>query len=208
MSASNVRTDASRLSKYDQLVFRAESALNLVAGTMVFGLVCLAVAHVLSRKLLNAPLPGFVDWVEQFMAFFALLGIAYVHRLGGHIRMDMLVGKLKGRTLWVAEFVSSIVIMLLITALIYGTYFHFDRSFDLNSPLWSRDSSIDIAIPLWPAKLVVTLSLALLWVRLCLQIWAYGRAIVTGDAEPVAVPLIEDAAQQAAHEATVLGASE
>lgn len=203
MSSANVKTDATRLSRLDRALFAVESAFNLMAGITVFALVCLAVVHVLSRKLLNAPLPGFVDWVEQFMAVFAFLGVAYAHRLGGHIRMDMLVGRLKGRTLWIAEFVSTIVILLLVSALIYGTYFHFDRSFDLNAPLWSRDSSIDIALPLWPAKLIVFLSLALLWLRLALQVWAYGRAIRSGAEEPIAIPLIEDAAQMAAHEADV-----
>ena len=205
MSSSNVRTDDSRLSRLDQAVFKVESLLTLMAGITIFALVCLAVAHVLARKLINSPLPGFVDWVEQFMAVFAFLGIAYAHRLGGHIRMDMLVGKLRGRTLWVTELISSIVILLLVSALIYGTFYHFDRSFDLNAPMWSRDSSIDIAIPLWPAKLIVSMSLMLLWVRLALQIWAYGRAVRTGEDDPVAVPKIEDAAQVAAHEAEVLG---
>jgi len=203
MSSANVRTDATRLSLLDRALFTVESAFNLMAGITVFALVCLAVVHVLSRKLLNAPLPGFVDWVEQFMAVFAFLGVAYAHRLGGHIRMDMLVGRLKGRTLWIAEFVSTIVILLLVSALIYGTYYHFARSLDWNAPLWSRDSSIDIAIPLWPAKLIVCVSLALLWLRLVLQVWAYGRAIRTGADEPIAIPLIEDAAQMAAHEADV-----
>lgn len=206
--ASNVRLDDSRLSRLDQAVFVVESALNLLAGITIFALVCLAVANVLSRKFFNFPMPGFVDWVEQFMAIFAFLGLAYVHRLGGHIRMDMLVGKLKGRALWLVEFTSSIVILLLVSALIYGTYFHFDRSFDFAAPLWSRDSSIDIAIPLWPAKLAVTLSLVLLWLRLVLQIWAYGRALIEGGETPIAVPLIEDAAQQAAHEAEVMGAKQ
>ncbi|MEJ6502244.1 MAG: TRAP transporter small permease [Rhodobacterales bacterium] len=206
MSASNVKTNGTTLSKLDQALFRVESALNLTAGIMVLGLVCLAVTHVLSRKLLNAPLPGFVDWVGQFMAVFAFLGIAYTQRLGGHIRMDMLVGRLKGRTLWLTETVSSFVILLLVSALVYGTFFHFNRSFDFGSPLWSRDSSIDIALPLWPAKLIVTLSLVLLWVRLVLQVWAFGRAFREGAVEPIGVPLIEDAAQLAAHEAEVLRA--
>ncbi len=205
--SANVRTDSSRLSKLDQAVFKVESALNLMAGVMIFALVCLAVAHVLSRKILNVPLPGFVDWVEQFMAIFAFLGLAYVHRLGGHIRMDMMVGRLKGRTLWGVEFASTIVMLLLVTALFYGTYFHFDRSFDFNAPLWSRDSSIDIAIPLWPAKLVVTVSLGLLWLRLVLQLWAYGRALKENVESPIAVPLILDAAQQAALEAEAMGAA-
>ncbi len=201
MTTSNVAVDATLLSRLDRGLFKVESVMNLIAGLMILALVFLAVVHVLSRKIFNAPLPGFVDWVEQFMAVFAFLGIAYCHRLGGHIRMDMVVGKLRGRTLWLVEMLSSIFMILLVSVLIYGSYFHFDRSFDWAAPLFSRDSSIDIAIPLWPAKLIVPFSLSVLWLRLALHIWGFGRAYKTGEARPVAVPLIEDAASLAAHEA-------
>ena len=99
--------------------------------------------------------------------------------------------------------------LILTTALIYGTWFHFDRSFDLTRPLWSNDSSIDIALPLWPAKFLVPFAMSILWVRLWLHLWGYGRAVWTGVDEPVAVPLIEDAATQANKEAhTVEGAAD
>jgi len=209
MSTSSVLTDTTQLSRLDRAVFRFESFLNLAAGVTIFALVGLAVVHVLSRKFLNAPVPGYVDWTEQFMAVFAFLGLAYCQREGGHIRMDILLSVLKGRRLWLAEFLSILFMLILTTALIYGTFYHFDRSFDWNAPLFSRDSSIDIALPLWPAKLIVTFSMALLWVRLVLQLWGYGRALRTGEATPVAVPLIETAAETANKEAhSVEGADE
>jgi len=43
----------------------------------------------------------------------------------------------------------------LIVALVWGSWAHFDRSFDMTRPMWSRDSTIDIGLPLWPAKLIV-----------------------------------------------------
>ncbi|MEL6597767.1 MAG: TRAP transporter small permease, partial [Pseudomonadota bacterium] len=43
-----------------------------------------------------------------------------------------------------------------------------------------------------------------LCLRLVLQLVAYGRAIVLGLEKPVAVPLIESAAEQAAREAETL----
>ena len=89
--------------------------------------------------------------------------------------------------------------------LIWGSWAHFQRSFDWGSPLWSRDSTIDIGLPIWPAKLLVPLAFSILALRLVLQLWAYGRAIRTGGDRPVAVPLIEDAAQQAMREAETLG---
>ena len=204
-ASSSVLSDDSTLSRADRIWFRLESFFNLWSGIIIFMLVMLAVYNVLGRKIFNAPVPGYVDWTEQFMAVFAFLGLAYCQREGGHIRMDMVVGKLHGRVLWLAELLGVIFMLLLTTALIYGTWFHFDRSFDFSKPLWSNDSSIDIALPLWPAKFLVPVSLALLWVRLALQIWGYGRALRRGEDKPVAVPLVEDPMTQAAHEAETVG---
>jgi len=207
MTTSPVLQDASALSRADRAFFRFESLLNLVGGITIFALVALAVVHVLSRKLLNAPVPGYIDWTQQCMALFAFLGLAYTQREGGHIRMDIVIGQLKGRPLWLAEWLSILLILILTTALIYGTFYHFDRSFDMTRPNWSTDSSIDISLPLWPAKLVVTLSMVVLWLRLWLQLWGFGRALRTGDEQPVAVPLVMDASQQARAEAeSVAGA--
>ena len=161
----------------------------------------LAVVSVTGRNAFTAPVPGYVDWIEQAMPLIAITGIAYVQRLGGHIRMDLFVGFLRGRALWAAEFVTTALILLLILVLIYGSWSHFMRSFDFAAPLWSRDSSIDIALPIWPAKLVVPVAFSVLAVRLVLQLWGYARAFRAGADAPVAVPLIEDAATQAANEA-------
>jgi TRAP-type C4-dicarboxylate transport system permease small subunit len=115
--------------------------------------------------------------------------------------MDMVVGALKGRTLYIVEFVTTAVILALIVLLIWGSWAHFARSFDFGAPLWSRDSSIDIGIPLWPAKLLAPVAFSVLCLRLFLQLWAYARAIRHPDQSPIAVPLIADAATQAAMEA-------
>lgn len=198
---SLVPADATALSRFDRIWLRLEAALNLLSGIVIFALVVMAVCNVLGRKLFNTPIPGYVDWTEQLMAAFAFLGLAFCQREGGHIRMDIVVGRIRGRILWLAELLAVVFMLLLATALIYGTWFHFDRSFDLAKPLWSTDSSIDIALPLWPAKLLVPFSMAILWVRLALQVWAYGRALRTGASQPVAVPLVEDPASVTAHEA-------
>lgn len=201
MSSSPVRSDDTLLSRIDRSFLKVEASMNLASGVVIFALVVLAVTNVLGRKLFNIPVPGYVDWTEQFMAFFAFLGLAYCQREGGHIRMDILVGQLHRRPLWIAEFLSTLFMLLLTTALIYGTYHHFLRSFDFASPMWSRDSSIDIALPLWPAKLVVTLAMVTLWIRLAIQLWGFARAARTNAERPVAVPLVQNAATQAMNEA-------
>lgn len=199
--SSLVLSDSSFLSRADRTLFRAETALALLSGLAVFSLMLLAVGSVGGRNAFNQPLPGYVDWIEQAMPLIAFMGIAFVQREGGHIRMDMLVGKLRGRALWLVELITTIAVLILMLLLVWGTWAHFERSFDFASPMWSRDSSMDIALPLWPAKLLAPVAFSVLCLRLALQIWAYGRALITGTDTPAGVPLIADAATQAAMEA-------
>ncbi|WP_457647451.1 TRAP transporter small permease subunit [Profundibacter sp.] len=199
--SSAVLEDGSLLSRLDQKLFKLESLMALISGLAIFSLMILAVVSVGGRNTMNMPLPGYVDWIEQVMPLIAFMGVAYTQRDGGHIRMDILVGKLRGRALWGAEFITTLAMLVLVLLLIWGSYSHFLRSFDFNAPYWSRDSSIDISIPLWPAKLLVPVAFSVLAMRLVVQLWGYGRAMVLGLPEPVAVPLVMSAAAQAAEEA-------
>ena len=165
----------------------------------------LAVFSVGGRNFFNQPLPGYVDWIEQAMPLIAVMGISYVQRDGGHIRMDIVVGVLKGRTLYVVEFLTTLAVLVLMALLVWGSWAHFGRSFDWGAPLWSRDSSMDIALPLWPAKLLVPVAFAVMCLRLVLQLWGYARAFIYGLSQPIGVPLVLDAAAVAAHEAEHVG---
>jgi TRAP-type C4-dicarboxylate transport system permease small subunit len=199
--AASVLSDDSALSRLDHALLRLERALALLSGLAVFGLMVLAVVSVGGRNFLDRPLPGYVDWIEQAMPLIAFMGVSYVKREGGHIRMDIVVGALRGRVLYAVELLTTLLVLALMVLLVWGSWAHFDRSFDWNAPLWSRDSSMDIALPIWPAKLLVPVAFSVLCLRLCLQVWGFGRALVTGTSQPVAVPLVLDAATQAQMEA-------
>lgn len=194
-------SDDSVLSRLDRGLESVERKMAFVSGLGAFALMVLAVISVSGRNLFNEPLRGYVDWIEAAMPLIAIFGISYVQRTGGHIRMDIVVGALKGRPLWLAEFLTTLAILILMVLLVWGTWAHFDRSFDMSKPNWSRDSSIDIGLPIWPAKLVVPVAFSVMCLRLVLQLWGYGRAFLLGLSEPVAVPMVLSAAEQAALEA-------
>ena len=202
--SAQVLSDDSRLSRIDRALYRLEGWLALMSGLAVFSLMLLAVVSVGGRNFLNQPLPGYVDWIEQAMPLIAFMGIAYTQRDGGHIRMDMLVGALKGRWLYAAEIITTVAVLLLMVLLVWGSWAHFQRSFDFAAPLWSRDSSMDIGLPIWPAKLLAPVAFSVLVLRLVLQLWAYLRAFAANDPHPVAVPLVQSAAEIAAAEAETL----
>jgi TRAP-type C4-dicarboxylate transport system permease small subunit len=200
-TASAVLEDSSLLSRLDRALLPLERFGALLSGLAIFSLMFLAAWSVGGRKFFNAPLLGYVDLIEQLMPLIAIMGISYVQRDGTHIRMDLLVGALHGRVLWLFELISVLLILALITGLIWGAWSHFDRSFDCARPLCSRDSTIDIGLPTWPSKLVVPIAFGILVLRLLLQAWGYGRALVLGLERPVAVPLNLTIEEQARAEA-------
>ncbi|MEL6434353.1 MAG: TRAP transporter small permease subunit [Pseudomonadota bacterium] len=203
-SASTVLEDSSLLSRLDKGLLKLETLFAFFSGLAAFSLMFLAVYSVAGREFFASPMLGYVDWIELLMPVIAIMGVAYVQRNGIHIRMDIIIGQMSGRLLWAIEFIGILLILILMLALVWGSWAHFDRSFDMSKPLWSRDSTIDVGLPIWPAKLIVPLAFGLLCLRLLLQAVGYGRAFVLGLDRPVAVPLHQSVAQQAAAEADQL----
>ena len=182
------------LKRLDRLQSVIENGLNLCAGVLIFALMLLGVAQIVLRTVFSAPIFGYIDIVEVSMVGFAVLSIAFVQRVGGHVRMELLVSRLQGRWLWLAELVGTGLAGFIVAVLIPHSYAHFKRAFEFG------DSTIDIELATWPAKLVVPVALAVLLLRLCIQWAGYLRLLLRPDLTPVAVPSIKDAAAQAQEE--------
>ena len=180
-----------RLDRADRLLGTLENGLNLCAGVLIFALMLLGVAQIVLRTVFNAPIFGYIDLVEVSMVGFAVLSIAYVQRVGAHVRMEILVSRLKGRWLWLTEMGGTALAAFIVGVLIPYAWRHFERAFDFG------DSTIDIELVTWPAKLVVPVALSVLLVRLIVQLAGYWRLVLHPGLEPVAVPTIQDAAAQA-----------
>lgn len=187
------------LTRADRLLAPIEDALNLLSGLLIFGLMFLGMLQIVLRTVFRTPIFGYIDIVEATMVAFALLSISQVQRLGGHVRMEIVVGYLKGAALWAAETIGVAVQIVIVAILIPYSYDHFFRS-------WSfGDSTIDIELPTWPAKLLVPVMLAVLLIRLVIQLLGYIRLTVNPALTPVAVPVMKTVEQQAEDE--IRGAS-
>jgi hypothetical protein len=78
----------------------------------------------------------------------------------------------------------TVVALVVIAVIGYYGYDHFLRAYH------SGDSTIDAEYPVWPSKLVVPVALAILWLRLLIQLAGYLRLVGSPGAEPVGVPRI------------------
>ena len=183
-----------RLALMDRMLAAVEDRLNLLAGILVFALMGLGVVQIVLRTVFRAPVFGYIDIVEVSMVGFAVLSIAFVQRMGGHVRMELLVSRLKGRKLWLAESFNTLLAAFIVAVLIPYSYQHFVRAFEFG------DSTIDIELVTWPAKLVVPLALGVLLARLLVQLAGYWRLFLHPGLAPVAVPQVKSAKVQAEEE--------
>lgn len=204
------QAEDTKLSRFDRGLFIVETLFNLVAAASIFGLMFLGVAQVLGRILIwiNKMLiqnydidpgiwysiPGYIDVMEQAIAIFAFLGIAYCQRMGGHVRMDLALRGLPKQWLWISEFLAILFSLIVVGVLVYYSFTHFQRSFA------SGDSTMDVNLPVWPSKLLVTVAFSLLWLRLVVNLVGFFRLVMKPEAEPVAVPTIMTIEEIARHD--------
>ncbi len=184
------------LTRLDRLAAPIETIASYGAGLAIFALMVLGAAQIILRSVFNLPIAGYIDMVYLIMPAIALLGTAYCQRLGAHIRMELLIGFLHGRMLWLTEIVATALAMAIIGVLTVYGWDHFMRSITLG------DTTIDSEFIVWPSKLLVPAAFALWFVRLFIQLVGSIRMFIDPSLEPVGVVLRHDA-HELAHEEIV-----
>lgn len=194
--------------RLDRILRWPEDALNFAAATATMFLVLIGVYQIvigmrdlcafwdddLCVNLINAPMFGYIDMIELAMPILAIIGIAYCMRVGTHIRMDILIGNLRGRVLWIIETFVALLTLLVALMLMYFSYNFFWDAYTLG------DSTTDAEIDTWPSKLLVPLAFAFLSARLVVQFLGALRLALSPSLEPVGVVVPKDIAEQAREE--------
>ncbi|HSH07144.1 MAG TPA: TRAP transporter small permease [Burkholderiales bacterium] len=187
--------DARALRRADRWLAPVEDLFNFISAMAIFSLMLLGVTQIVLRsKLVGVPIYGYIDLVELSMATFAFLGAAYCQRLGDHVRMELLIGHLKGRSLWFGELIGTLLALAIVGCLGWFGWEHFLRAYELG------DSTIDAEYPVWPSKLLVPVAFAVWFLRLLIQLIGFVRLSLDPQATPVAVPTVHDAAEHAREE--------
>ncbi|MGE0714117.1 MAG: TRAP transporter small permease subunit [Alphaproteobacteria bacterium] len=170
------------LQAVDRGFYRFETLLNLLAALVILAVMLLGVFQIFSRKLFNAPIPAYIDLIELIMGLFAFPSLAYAHRLGGHIRMEIIVARFAGRGRYMVEAGAEALTAAMVAVLLWFSYTHFLRAWKVG------DGMMDLDVPLWPSKLIVPAAFAVLLVRCLIQLAGFLRLIADPEATPVAVP--------------------
>jgi TRAP-type C4-dicarboxylate transport system permease small subunit len=148
----------------DTAIGAVEKFAALIAGLLILALMGLVCAEVLGRGLLNHPVRGSIDIVEQLMVALVTLGVSYCQSHFGNVRMTLISDRCKGRAKWANEIFALGIGLFVVLVLTKGSWLNFMRS-------WNNGGDTpEIGIPLWPGILLVTCALGLLALRLVLQL--------------------------------------
>lgn len=190
------------IDRLDGFFHPIEKFVAFLSALCIFALMGVGVMQIVGRQVFGVPVYGYIDAVEMSISIFAFLAIAYCERLNGHVRMELAVGKMRGRLLWSTEIFGQLVALFVVAILIYYGWTHALRAYEYG------DSTIDAEIPWWPSKMLVAFAFLVLWIRLWLNLLGYARLLINPDAAPIAVPLVADVKQLAEEEAAEAGAVE
>ncbi len=163
---------------------KIEWLLNFASAVLMGLFMFFISAEVFSRRFANYPLPGHFDSVELGMGLIVFAGIAYVQASYGHVRMEIIIRKIKGRKRLIVELLCLLLSLFIIIIVAYSGWQVAMCSFH------SGDKTIDSEFPYGPSKVLMPIGLIFVALRLFIQILALTHVIARPRAKPL-IPLEE-----------------
>ncbi len=133
---------------------------GMLAGLFIILITIMILVQIVGRWF-DIIIPSTEDFAGFFLAAATFLALAYTFRMGGHIRITILVHLLKGK---VSRFALTAALSVFILMIAYGVYY--TAAFVYES--WSFDelSQGYIAVPLWIPQLGMLLGLIVFLIAL------------------------------------------
>ncbi|MBI2217110.1 MAG: TRAP transporter small permease [Candidatus Rokubacteria bacterium] len=144
---------------------RLSDAAGAVAGAATLVLTIMVTAGVVARRVLNAPFL-FVEEVSGYVVLLIVfLGLAYTMKVGGHVRVEVLVERVRGRGAVVLRGATLVLAGAWAAILLAGTIYQVREYYTQNvlsfaylqTPLWIPGSLMAVG-----AAILVLQCLALL----------------------------------------------
>jgi TRAP-type C4-dicarboxylate transport system permease small subunit len=163
----------------DGILWKIEDVLVICAGFVVFILMIVVTADVISRSLFNRPLPNSYEYMELGMVFIVYLGVSKVQREKGHIAIDMVIKKLPPRGVALVELAGCIFGLVLMGAIGWWGALAAWNSYETSEYIGSV-----ARLPVLPARAALVVGVAIICLRLLLDIWRYLHDVIWPDHKP------------------------
>lgn len=146
---------------YGKLVSR----FAVFSGYLCFLMMWTIDINALSRKVLNAPVPGGYEAAQSMLTVVIMLPFAYTLFKGEHVRTTVLTSNLPANTARVLLGYWMIIGFLVFAAVTWGTFLYALRAYDIGEEVWGAT----VRFAVWPAKMAVSFGCVLICVQFLLS---------------------------------------
>lgn len=163
------------ISNLGKFVEKVELWSGLGSTWLVIFIMLLVTSDVTYRAIAGKAILGAYNLTEIIMVAVCFFAVAYTQNRRGHVRMEIVVDKVKGKARLLIEIVS-LFICLLISALMF-----YQSIVEVRVALSIRLFTAGvIKWPAWPLKIVVVFGIFLLCLRITIQLGQQVRHLFQG----------------------------
>lgn len=145
---------------------------GLVAGVLAVVMTVAVTYEVVLRYVFRSPTEFTLALTEYMLVACALLGAAYTLRQDGHVRVDLIINRLRPRARSILDIITSLVALSYCAVLTWQGWPYFWRCYQLN---WRDDSPA--MLPLAPVYFMLPLGAFLLCVQYLVKIYGYVSSL-------------------------------
>ncbi|GAA3925143.1 TRAP transporter small permease [Microbacterium soli] len=149
------------LAGFDSAVRGTSVGLTALAGVATIAMMALTVIDVTMRQLVGTSLRGAIELGEVLLVFAVFAGMVTAEVMKLHIRTPLLVSRLPARLGGTLTIVGLVVALVVLGWMIYATALT-----GIQSALAGEYRYGLLSVPVWPAKLIIPLGLAALFLAL------------------------------------------
>ena len=153
-----------------------DQSLLVMAAIAFFVMLSVTTLSIVGRYLLSAPIPDDVVINELLMVFVVFLPMAYAQRLKQHFFVTLLSDRLSRKGSLALETLGNFVGFLLLCLLSYASWQSFMDSFSMRA----FNAGV-LQLPEYPSKFMLFLGVALMTLRLALDVVTGLQGRMPGD---------------------------
>lgn len=136
-------------------------SLSYVGMLFLIPMMLLTTGEVVGRAIWSRPIPGSMELSSYMLAIFVLLGIAYTHQVGGHVRVTMLVSRIPEKAALVFQVLTTLLSLFIIGVMAWQGWV---KAMEENTV------SDMLRIPQFPFRMLVSVAGLFLFLELLLDL--------------------------------------
>ena len=117
--------------------------------------------EVVGRAVWSRPIPGSMELSSYMLSIFVLLGIAYTHQVGGHVRVTMLVSRIPVKAAIVLQVLTTLLSLFIIGVMAWQGWV---------VGMEERTVSDMLRVPQFPFRMLVSVAGFFLFLELLLDL--------------------------------------